>query len=357
MPDILLFGATGYTGRLTARDLADRGASFAIAGRSKDKLDKLAGETGDPETRVAAVGDVDALAGACADVKVIITCVGPFVEMGATAVEAALRAKVHYIDSTGEGTFVESLVRRHPEAVEAGIAMAPAMGFDEVPGDVVATMAAEGMSAPEVTITYSVPRIASVGTLKSAVGVAAAPGPWIEGGKPRMIRAGEQMRWAPMPPPLGPRRSRSFPLALGHLAPLHLDLEALRLYVTTGAVEGVAMSTALPIVGAAMSSRAGSVLRKALELLPEGPDEAARGSSRWTILGEARSGEQWRTVVATGSDMYGLTASLLATGAVQMSTDGYEQSGILAPVGAFGLKTLEQELTRNGVTFETYAPV
>ena len=61
MPDILLFGATGYTGQLTAHALARRGADFAIAGRSRDKLEALASVTGNPDVRIAGVGDVDAL--------------------------------------------------------------------------------------------------------------------------------------------------------------------------------------------------------------------------------------------------------------------------------------------------------
>src|SRR5687767_5757329 len=107
MPDVSLFGATGFTGRLTAQALARRGVSFAIAGRDREKLERLADEFEPrPDVRVAAVGDVHALAAALEDVKVLITCVGPFTELGDTAVEAALRARVHYIDSTGEGTFI-----------------------------------------------------------------------------------------------------------------------------------------------------------------------------------------------------------------------------------------------------------
>src|SRR5438874_2542384 len=122
MPDILLFGATGYTGKLTAHALTRRGASFVIAGRDRSKLDALAAETGATDVRLARVGDVDGLTGALRDVRVMITCVGPFTRYGETAVEAALRARVHYLDSTGEGTFVQELIeRRDAPAKAAGI--------------------------------------------------------------------------------------------------------------------------------------------------------------------------------------------------------------------------------------------
>src|SRR3954463_3669649 len=103
MPRVVLFGATGYTGRLTAAEMARRGLDFAIAGRNKSKLEALAETTGNPPIHVADVDDVDALVAALEGARVLITCVGPFTELGETAVEAALRAKVNYADSTGEG--------------------------------------------------------------------------------------------------------------------------------------------------------------------------------------------------------------------------------------------------------------
>src|SRR5688500_5496661 len=146
MPDVLLFGATGYTGSLTAAALGRRGADFVVSGRSREKLEALAARTGATDARVAAVGDVDALVGALSDVKVMITCVGPFEQLGDTAAEAAIRAGVHYLDSTGESSFVDRLVRSFgPRAESAGIVMAPCMGFDEVPADVALSLAVAGI--------------------------------------------------------------------------------------------------------------------------------------------------------------------------------------------------------------------
>ena len=357
MPDVLLFGATGYTGRLTAQALSARGISFAIAGRNAAKLEALAERTGRPEIRVAEAGDTAALIRALEGVKVLITCVGPFGEMGDTAVEAALATGTHYIDSTGEGTFIERLIERDGEARDRGIAMAPAMGFDEVPGDVAADLACDGLEKADLHITYAIPRTPSLGTLRSTFGIMVSEGPWIENGKRRKIRAGEETRWAPMPPPLGPRRAVAFPLALGHLAPLHLDLESLRLYTTTGTVEGVALRFGLPVLRTIL----GSPLKDAFERVavrgPEGPNEAAREAGKWTVLAEARSGGEWRNVTLQGNDVYGLTAELLATAAGRMATDGYDVTGVVAPVQAVGRETLLDELTKAGVSIETYAPV
>ena len=356
MPDILLFGATGYTGRLTAEALARRGASFAIAGRNKAKLYALADEINGPEVRVASVGDVDGLTKALEDVKVLITTVGPFVDLGETAVEAALRAKVHYIDSTGEGTFIDKLISRwDAQARDAEIVMAPAMGFDEVPADVAATLATEGMANAELVLTYAVPQTASKGTIRSALGILTSKGPWLEEGEARSIEAGEVRRWAPMPPPLGPKASISFPLAEGRLAPLHLDLRTLKTFATTGTAQRLGIQIGLGAMQRALSADWGRwALEKALARLPEGPDEPTRRKSRWTILAEASSGRAWRNVALTGTDVYGLTAELLAGAALRMSDDAFSGTGVRAPVQAVGLDTLQKELIDWGVATETY---
>lgn len=355
MPDILLFGATGYTGRLTAEALARKGARFAIAGRNKSKLYALADETNGPEVRLASADDVDSLVSALEDVKVLITCVGPFVELGDAAVEAALRARVHYLDSTGEGTFVARLAQRDADARDAGIVMAPCIGFDEVPADVAATLATEGMSEADLILTYALPRSGSKGTIKSALGIAMAEGRWIRHGRPVGIRMGQERRWAPMPPPLGPKPAISAPLAEGWLAPMHLDLRSLSLYITTGTFERMRIDYGLPLLTKALRTSWGPrLLDKMLQPLPEGPAEEQRARSKWTVLAEATSGRQWRNVALSGRDPYGLTAGLLAAGAMRMATEGFEGAGVKAPVQAIGLETLQKELLANDVSFDTY---
>ncbi|MGI8775645.1 MAG: saccharopine dehydrogenase family protein [Actinomycetota bacterium] len=358
MADILLFGATGYTGRLTAAALSRTGISFSLCGRDRAKLEALSAATGGPEVRVAEVGDVASLVAALEDCKVLITCVGPFVELGDTAVEAALQAKVHYIDSTGEGIFIRRLIDTvDARARAAGIAVAPALGFDEVPGDVAATLAAEGLDRPALDVTYAFPSTSSAGTARSALGIITSPGVWVEAGARREIRAGQIERWAPMPPPLGPKRALSFPLALAHLAPLHLDVDAFRTYVTSGGVPLTMARIGIPLLRAVLRSPARPLVDKLLDLQPEGPDDSARASGKWTILAEARTvAGAWRNVSVMGTDVYGLTAATLARSAVEMASPGYDRSGVLSPVGALGVETLRDELARNGVSIETYEP-
>ena len=354
MPDILLFGATGYTGNLTAHALAKRGADFVIAGRSRSKLETLSAATGNPEIRVADVGDVDALTKALDDVKVMITCVGPFGELGHTAVEAALRSGTHYVDSTGEGTFIAKLItERSEEARSAGIAMAPALGFDEVPADVAATLATEDLEKPDLTLTYAALVPPSSGTAKTVIGIIASPGPWIVDGQQVEVTVGQHTRWAPMPPPLGPKRSMSTPLAEGNLAPLHLDLNSLRIFAVAGRAQTLG-AKALPYLRPVLTF--GPVKRsmeKLIDMAVKDP-EGDKRNSPWTILAEARSGDQRRNVALRGRDVYGLTAEYLSTAALRMAEDDFKESGVLAPVQAVGLDRLQKELIEHGVSIETF---
>ncbi|MGH2694573.1 MAG: saccharopine dehydrogenase family protein [Actinomycetota bacterium] len=356
MPDVLLFGATGFTGRLTAHALARRQVDFAIAGRDRTKLLSLASEVGDPEVRIAEVGDADALVSALGDVRVMISCVGPFIELGDTAVEAALRARVHYLDSTGEGPFIARLVEsRSDDARDAAVALVPAMGFDEVPADVAATLATEGLESPELTLTYAVPSTASSGTARSIPRILASAGRFIEHGRVVEVRAGQRRRWSPMPAPLGPRPAASFPLSVLEVAPLHLNLRSFETYVTTSSAQQAALKAALPLLRASLAiGPVERALKGVLGRVP-GPHVEAR-KKRWTILAEARGSNGFRNVVVQGADVYGLTAETLAAGAARMAEDGYDRSGVLSPVQAMDLDYLQKELINQGVSVETYGP-
>src|SRR5680860_1236510 len=118
MPEVLLFGATGYTGRLVADALFRRGASFSIAGRNRDELARVASSCGGVEVRVADVEDVGSLVAALRGCRVLVTTVGPFSQLGEAAVEAALRAGVHYVDSCGESLFIDSCLLYTSDAAD-----------------------------------------------------------------------------------------------------------------------------------------------------------------------------------------------------------------------------------------------
>src|SRR3954465_8721598 len=158
MGRIVLFGATGYTGRLTAEALVARGARPVLAARSATKLRDLAAELGgDLETATADVARPEPGAALVGRGDVLISTVGPFARLGDPAVQAAIGAGAHYLDSTGEGAFIRSVFERHgPAAQAAGCGLVTAFGYDWVPGNLAGALALTeaGEQATRVEIGY-----------------------------------------------------------------------------------------------------------------------------------------------------------------------------------------------------------
>src|SRR4051812_28935767 len=157
---IVLFGATGYTGELTARALVDRGARPVLAARSAERLETLAADLGGLETRVADVAAPQTLAALVERGDVLVSTVGPFARLGEPAVAAAVAAGAHYLDSTGEGAFVRAVFERHGRAAQAaGCGLLTAFGYDWVPGNLAGALALRdaGPTATRVEVGYFAP--------------------------------------------------------------------------------------------------------------------------------------------------------------------------------------------------------
>src|SRR3954453_4755124 len=193
---IVLFGATGYTGDLTARALVDRGERPVLAARTEARVRALAEELGGLDWAVADVGDpgsVGALVGAG---DVLVSTVGPFARWGEPAVRAALDAGAHYVDSTGESTFIRRVFEEFgPSAGE--VALLTALGYDWVPGNLAGglALAEAGDAAVRVDVGYYVVGGVAVsgGTRASAVGAMLDPSFAFRGGSLVTERGGAQV--------------------------------------------------------------------------------------------------------------------------------------------------------------------
>jgi short subunit dehydrogenase-like uncharacterized protein len=139
--DIVLFGATGFTGELTAEYLAQGAPAetrWAIAGRNERKLEDLRARLGKPELAIikADTGEPQSLREVARAARVVITTVGPFVEYGDPLVAACAEEGTDYVDITGEPEFVDrTYVRHHARALESGARLVHACGFDSTPHD------------------------------------------------------------------------------------------------------------------------------------------------------------------------------------------------------------------------------
>ncbi|AYU80191.1 Saccharopine dehydrogenase [Leishmania donovani] len=138
--DIIVLGATGFTGRLTCRYLARKAelkGRWGIAGRSQAKLAALKAELDiNVPTFVVDADKAATVDSACAQTTCVISCMGPFTLVGMPVVDACVRNGTHYIDCTGETPFVRrAIAAYHETAAKKGVAIVPCCGFDCVPAD------------------------------------------------------------------------------------------------------------------------------------------------------------------------------------------------------------------------------
>jgi short subunit dehydrogenase-like uncharacterized protein len=138
--ELVLFGASGFTGALTAQYLArvaPPNLQWALAGRNREKLERLRDELGaDVPVLVADVGDSDSLRRVAEASKVVLTTVGPYIRYGEPLVAACAEAGTHYGDLTGEPEFADLMYLRYDaRARETGARIVHCCGFDSIPSD------------------------------------------------------------------------------------------------------------------------------------------------------------------------------------------------------------------------------
>ncbi|SMF76141.1 saccharopine dehydrogenase family protein [Pseudobacteriovorax antillogorgiicola] len=181
--DLVLYGATGFTGKQAAqylRNRAPRDLKWAIAGRNQDKLKALAKELGLPESSIIVADSQDrtAIEAMVGQGRVIASTVGPFAKYGAILIEACCRSGTHYLDITGETPFIKDMIKQwEPEAQRTGAKLIPFSGFDSVPSDIgvyyaVLEMKALGVGVKRIDSYYKMKGGFNGGTIASALHMA-----------------------------------------------------------------------------------------------------------------------------------------------------------------------------------------
>lgn len=140
--DIVVYGATGFVGKLTAQYLAKAGAGarIALAGRSTDRLhavrDTLGDSAKDWPLLTADASQPSTLEAMAARTRVVVTTVGPYAKYGLPLVEACAAAGTDYADLTGEPHFIRSSIDLyHKQAIDTGARIVHSCGFDSIPSD------------------------------------------------------------------------------------------------------------------------------------------------------------------------------------------------------------------------------
>ena len=358
---IVLFGATGYTGEGTARALVASGAKPVLAARSAERLERLAAELGGLETRVADVTRPETVRALIQDRDVLLSTVGPFLRWGAPAIEAAIDAGAIYIDSTGEPAFIRRVFEHYgPRAQRTGASLLTAFGYDWVPGNLAGALALSeaGEEATRLQIGYFGQGSAgsSGGTQASEIGAFLQPSFAFRGGRLKTERTGARVRKFD----LGDSREQ---LAISVGSSEHLTLPARHpqlqeIDVLLGrpgtsvsymplisAV--VAGATSLPPARAALEA----VVARRVKGSTGGPDEAARSRTSSTVLATAYAADdrELSTVRLEGVNSYTFGFQMLAWAAATAANQDVRGAGALGPVDAFGLDELQAGVRGAGI--------
>jgi short subunit dehydrogenase-like uncharacterized protein len=360
---IVLFGATGYTGDLTARALVARGARPVLAARSGARAKALADELGGLEWTVANVGRPDSVRKLVERGDVLISTVGPFIRWGQPAIQAAVAAGAHYLDSTGEGAFIRDVFERHSaDAWAAGCGLLTAFGYDWVPGNLAGALALRdaGEAATRVEIGYFNPGTgagsASGGTRASAAAVMLSRGFAWRGGQIVDERAGRHGRAFAVAPGKGARAvsvASSEHFGLPRVHPTLRDVEVFLGWFGAASEPLRAVSAALEPALKIPGAREGlqRLFGRVISGSTGGPDAAARAGSRSIVLAEAfdAGGARLASVRLEGGNVYDFTANVLAWGAETAVAGGLQGTGALGPVDGFGLDALVRGCAQAGI--------
>ncbi|MGW2335177.1 saccharopine dehydrogenase family protein [Streptomyces sp. NPDC001685] len=379
--DIVLFGATGFVGVLTAEYLAahaPEGLRWALAGRGKAKLEALRAslpEGSEPGVLVADVADPASLRRLAEQARVVASTVGPYVKYGEDLVAACADTGADYLDLCGEPEFVDlTYVRHDARARETGARLVHACGFDSIPHDLGAYFTVRQLpeGVPLTVDAYVTADAAfSGGTFASALGqfargrqMAAAARdrarhePRLMGrralaptGVPRF--AGEVGAWALPLPTIDPQIVKRSARALERYGPdfRYRHYAAVRrLPVAVGGVAAMgALFTAaqLPPARRWLSDR----------IKPgEGPGPEKRAKSWFSVrfVGEG-GGRRVFTEVSGGDPGYGETAKMFAESALCLAFDELpETAGQVTTAVAMG-DALTERLRAAGITFRVAA--
>ena len=352
---IAVYGATGYTGRLVAAELADAGADFVVSGRSSEKLEALrANMRLEAPAVTARIDDPASLRNLLADCATVINCAGPFVIVGEPVLRAAVETRTHYLDTSGEQPWMKLAFERYgPGAADAEIAVIPAMGFDYVPGDMIAALTAKGMGeVDDVTIAYGWFDFEPTrGTMQTTLEVLS--GEAVEWRKLQWLPAEKPLSSASFdfPAPIGRQRMLRYPAGEQITVPRHVATRRVQTLLTASTFApsqrlAPLMQLLARPTGLALRTPLKRVLRAAVARLPEGPSEERRAASRYTIVCEVTRGKELRRGSLHGRDTYGITAAMIARGAARASRSGFSGRGALAPSQAFDPKEFLAGLER-----------
>ncbi len=377
--DVVVLGATGFTGALTADYLAQNASDstrWALAGRNRGKLEEVRGRLGEGQAErplvQADVGNPDSLRALAESTKVLITTVGPYINYGEPVVAACAAAGTDYVDLTGEPEFVDLMwLRYHEQAESTGARLVHSCGFDSIPYDLGAlfTVSQLPRGVPiQLTEMIRVSASFSGGTYHSAIhimsrlrqGVRVArerrereerpADRRVRGTAGRPHRDGQTGWWLVPYPTIDPQTILRSARALDRYGPeftVAVYLAAKRLPALAGLGAGAATVACL----AQLPPTRNLLLKLKDPGTGPPPEQRERSWFRLRCVGEA-DGRRVVTQVSGGDPGYGETSKMLAESALCLAHDDLPpRAGQLTPAVAMGQPLIDR-LQKAGIEFK-----
>ncbi|HSZ10616.1 MAG TPA: saccharopine dehydrogenase NADP-binding domain-containing protein [Rhizomicrobium sp.] len=329
----MIYGATGYTGKLVAKEAKRRGLNPLLSGRNAAKLKEVAEPLGFDYVAVD-LADAAGLDRALSGIDAVVHIAGPFSATSKPMVDACIRNRKHYLDITGEIAVLEALAARANEAGNAGVMLLPGVGFDVVPSDCLAAHMKRRMpDAVSLTLAIGGLEKMSRGTAKSSVESIANP--------VRVRRDGNIVAvWPPM--------QRQFDFGKGPVASIGIGWgDVATAYHSTGipkievyfeAIPQIQQMAKLGNFGRWLMSQPPMqfLLKQSINFLPEGPSDSERAAGKGILIGEAvnAAGEKVVSKLRT-PEGYTLTA-LTSIEIVTRVLAGQAKPGFQTPSRVFG---------------------
>lgn len=365
---VILFGATGYTGQLTAEAMARRGMpDVVLAGRDADRLSVLAATLSEAHGWNPTIAAADSTvpqsvrALVTSPEDVLVTTVGPYTKHGAAAIETATSSGAIYIDASGEAPFIRRVFEYYgPRAQRTGAALLTAFGYDYVPGNLAGLLAVEqardaGFAPTRVDVGYFVARSGPVqrsisgGTAVSSLAVLTDKSFTFSDGMLKTERPAAHVRSFEL------NHRALDAISIGgteqfSLPQLDHGIRDVGVYLGWASTRSKQVSAVgrildpvrrLPLVPRAVSGVGGLFVSGS----SGGPSPADRAGADTVVIADAYAQDrQVAHVVVRGPSPYDLTADLLAFAADHGAQGGFgtgsqRRSGALTPLSAFNRET------------------
>ena len=325
---VLVYGATGHTGRFVVDELLRRGLTPVLAGRSAERLAAVASRHAALDHRAIGLDDPDLLRRTVAGAGAVVNCAGPFLDTAVPLARAAVETGAHYLDVTAEQPVVQELYRElDAPARDAGVAVVPAMAFYGGLADLLVTDALDGdVHADAVEVAIGLDRWwPTSGTRATGVRNTATRLVIRDGALTALTSPAPTGTWS-YPAPLGDQAVVQQPFSEVITIDRHLDVGELRSYLNTAPLDDLRDSATPP---------------------PSAADQSGRSAQQFVVDVVVRRGPDTRRISAAGRDIYAVTAPIVVEGVVRLLDGRHRGPGAAAPGEAFDaravLAALEQD--------------